>query len=95
MVEGTRLESVRCGNVSGGSNPPLSAIKTDTLSGVCFYVEAEAENEKIRGNQTVDFFRSSYERVILERIQACPMVAASNLTPQAAVSLPFGRLFLC
>ena len=27
MVEGTRLESVRCGNVSGGSNPPLSASK--------------------------------------------------------------------
>ena len=27
MVEGTRLESVRCGNVSGGSNPPLSATK--------------------------------------------------------------------
>lgn len=25
MVEGTRLESVRCGNVSAGSNPALSA----------------------------------------------------------------------
>jgi hypothetical protein len=27
VVEGTRLESVRTGNRTGGSNPPLSAIK--------------------------------------------------------------------
>ena len=46
MVEGTRLESVRCGNVSGGSNPPLSA-KAKTGTSVPVFALAE------RGVRTV------------------------------------------